>query len=362
MSRPKNGLVLMTAMPPTKGHLALIEFASNYIATYSSDRSCGAVFVIVCTRDCEPLDGFGRYCAISTACKDMENVVVLRSNGDIPQNPDEHPDFWNIWKNRINSVLNGLYDPFESGDIVFASEMYGEPLAEVMDMQFIPYDVGRTITNTKATRIRGNVLANFDDIIPEYHRYLRQTVTIFGAESCGKSTITNELGSQLYGRSQKMCTIVPEWARLYLETVGPTVDKKVMKRIMRGQYAVQIGARVRARTPFIIQDTDLLSTIGYYRIMGIKVPDLILELFEETKSNLYIVMNSNIPFEPDPLRYGGDKRESTDQFWIDLLNEFKCNYHVVTNTDSNRQYQEVYDVITNHFNARFPELSTFVRT
>ena len=358
----KNGLVLMTAMPPTQGHLALIDFASSYVGSYGDERGAGTVFVVVSTRECEPLDGFGRFAALMHACDGMGNVVVLHSKGDVPQNPSEHPDFWNFWKDHINGLLKGLYDPFKPDDLLFASEMYGEPLAEVMDMQFIPYDVGRKIVDTKASRIRGNLLGYWDDIIPEYQTRIRQTVTIFGAESCGKTTMTKQLGQCAYITGHKLCTTVPEWARLYLETVGPTVDEKAMDRIMRGQFAVQISARSRATTPFIVQDTDLLSTIGYYRIMGIPVPDDILELFDYTNSNLYIVMNSNIPFEADSLRYGGDKRESSDQFWIDLLEEFQCKYYVVTNTDFDLQYSEVREQMENHFNAQFPDIATFVRT
>jgi hypothetical protein len=43
-------------------------------------------------------------------------------------------------------------------------------------------------------------------------------------------------------------------------------------------------------------------------------------------------MGANIPFEPDQLRYGGDKRETDDAFWIDLLNEFECNYRTITDS------------------------------
>lgn len=360
----KNGLVLMTAMPPTHGHLALIDFAVNYVGSYGDHRGDGTVFVVVSTRECEPLEGFGRFAALMHATSKMGNVVVLHSKGDVPQNPSEHPDFWNFWKDHINGLLKGLYDPFKPDDLLFASEMYGEPLAEVMDMQFIPYDVQRNIVDTKASRVRDSMLRYWPDIIPEYQARIRQTVTIFGAESCGKTTMTKLLGETEYSPGHMLCTTVPEWARLYLETVGPTVDEKAMDRIMRGQFAVQISARNRAITPFIVQDTDLLSTIGYYRIMGIPVPDDILELFDYTYTNsgLYIMMNSNIPFEADPLRYGGDKRESTDQFWIDLLEEFQCKYYVVTNTNVDLQYVEIREQMENHFNARFPDLATFVRT
>ena len=56
----------------------------------------------------------------------------------------------------------------------------------------------------------------------------------------------------------------------------------------------------------IVQDTDLLSTIGYYRIYNKDYKSLLgykraLQLFERSKSDLYIMPLSNIPFTPDPL-------------------------------------------------------------
>ena len=47
------------------------------------------------------------------------------------------------------------------------------------------------------------------------------------------------------------------------------------------------------------------------------------------KSDLYLITQSNIPFEQDPLRYGGDRRESKDEYWIGLCEGYDLNYRVV---------------------------------
>ena len=60
-----------------------------------------------------------------------------------------------------------------------------------------------------------------------------------------------------------------------------------------------------------------------------------------TPSDLYIVMNSGIPFTPDKLRYGGTVRESTDEFWINILKEFGRPYYRVTETEKFAQIAEV---------------------
>ena len=39
---------------------------------------------------------------------------------------------------------------------------------------------------------------------------------------------------------------------------------------------------------------------------------------------------SDIPFEMDKLRYGGHERESNDEYWLSLCEEFGLNYVYIT--------------------------------
>lgn len=77
--------------------------------------------------------------------------------------------------------------------------------------------------------------------------------------------------------------------------------------------------------PFIIQGADL-STLGYRELCDpAHVPPDLAADARASRSDLYIVCPS-IPFEPDPLRY---ERESTDQYWINLLERFELPYAVL---------------------------------
>lgn len=90
--------------------------------------------------------------------------------------------------------------------------------------------------------------------------------------------------------------------------------------------------------PFVIQDTDLFSTVGYWNLphwadsLG-EVPPGLIDDAKLWRSDLYIVLRSNIEFEADPLRYGGNVRESDDQYWIDLCVKYDLNYVVIDETD-----------------------------
>jgi hypothetical protein len=72
-------------------------------------------------------------------------------------------------------------------------------------------------------------------------------------------------------------------------------------------------------------------------------------------------MNDQIPFEADPLRYGGDKRESGMQYWIDLLEEFKLPYYVVKATDRNLQFLEVVKFLHEYHREQTKHIREYVR-
>jgi len=176
MSANSNILVLMTALPPTRGHGYLIDFA------YAIANQIGAdVEILINTRDCEPFVE-DRVDAV----KSYFGKPVHHYHGEVPQNPSEHPDFWGIWKGLIRSTTNNKPD-----DIVIASEHYGAKLAEVLECRFIPCDIGREVINISGTRVRQNPLMYFDQILPTMQPYFRKTVTFFGQESVGKTTQSN---------------------------------------------------------------------------------------------------------------------------------------------------------------------------
>lgn len=311
-----NAIVLMTALVPTVGHKYLIDYAKNLLQ-YVGDQ----VHVIVGTLDREPVDGYSRFKAIKDTYN-QHSVVVHRLHRDVPQDPSEHPDFWNVWRDIVREFVDVKPD-----DYFVASELYGMDMARVLGCKFMPCNRYRETVPVKGTDVRNDLMDSFEFILPAFQKHIRKTVTIFGAESCGKTTMTRALSKELNGH------FVPEWAREYLETVGAEVTDERMLAIVQGQAALQRTARDNLfDKPFVFQDTDLFSTLGYYRLWGGGTDhdaDLCEYLAKQLKSDFYIVMNDGIPFEADPLRYGGDKRESGMQYWIDLLEEFDLPYYVV---------------------------------
>lgn len=330
------GIIVLTALPPTKGHAYLIEFARRFLA----ERDPSAyLHVIVCSKPNDPISGHDRVTAIADAFCNQSRVWMHHRDANDPDLPEEHPDFWDVWKNIVVSKINRI-DP---DDILFASEIYGIEFAKQLGCQFIPCDPNRDIFDIKASDIRERPMDQFHNILPEYASKLRRRVTFFGAESTGKTSLSRYTGMRF---ESVWCH---EWARPYLETVGEVLDDDKMLNIVRGQIAMQMAAEDRWLSPFVIRDTDLLSTLGYYRISGREIPKELHYLVLQQRSDLYIVMNSKIPFTPDRLRYGGNKRESTDQFWIDLLEEFGFEYRIIREVERYAQQIEVSDILKRYW-------------
>lgn len=337
--------VLMTAMPPTQGHKRLVEFASEY-AKATKQR----LQVVVCTQPSEPFP-YERWAALEKAFRHDSHVFIRLLNREMSQDATSE-GFWDMWKNTLSSF------GAKPGDTYIASEVYGKKVAEVMKGKFMPYDPEREMYKCKATMVRRYANLSWPSIIPEFQSYLTRTVTIFGAESTGKSTLAKQLGYKN--------NLTIEYARPYLENTENVITTESMTDIWKGQVALQYAARSWEPKQFIVQDTDLYSTIGYWefphwqKTLGPVPKDLILDA-RNTQSDLYIITRSNIPFEEDPLRYGGDVREGSDEYWIDVCERYGLNYVVLESDTPHGRADEARLHMMNLFNDHVRPLQEYTR-
>ncbi|QIG57953.1 adenylyltransferase [Microbacterium phage PauloDiaboli] len=316
--------VLMTALPPTYGHLDLIQFAGNLL-------SVDKVVVFLNTQPEEPMV-HERYMALWNTMEDLNALsrpgkFSVRWQNETTQQEPEGDDeaFWDNWIGNLHAY------GFEDGDFIVASESYGYELAKRANGVFMPYDPDRWSRYTKGTSARTApfIEKGWAQILPHFRHALQKRVTIFGAESTGKTTLTKAL-SDAYWDMGIPTTKLFEWARPYLEMTDPEVTVEAMHRIWEGQRALQWGAYENVLAPLVLQDTDLYTTVGFWENWDpASMPSGILFDAGMTKSDLYIILRSNIPFEPDILRTGGDKRETSDQYWVDICEKYGLSYVVL---------------------------------
>lgn len=348
----------MTALPASEGHIQLVNWATYF--------GCEAVYVMICGTKNDPIPLHKRVWAMQDAFKARCDVYIEGLNHNLPDYPEQFDgtvaEFDQLWVDKINNHLAGRIEGFtglDENDFLIASDIYGARFAKNLGISFAPFDPNRELVKISGTKIRRDPFKNFKYIAPYLRHDMQRTITIFGAESTGKTTMTRKLAEK-YNAPYTF-----EWARPYLESLpSPEVTDERMQMIVRGQKALQHSALRHNEAPFIFQDTDLFSTLGYYRIYGggtkaeFELTKTDIEICEEeairAASDLYIVMNSEIRFTPDPLRYGITKRESEDKFWIDILKEYGLKYHYVKATNQHAQEDEVQKVVEKFFLEEHP--------
>lgn len=328
------GLIFMSAIVPTVGHRALVEFASRFMEVAGGD-----LHVVITERPGEPFDGSFRACALQPITGETVRFHVHEADANTRENPSGPNDsaFWKYWKTLAQKYVRGPVD------FVFASEHYGARIAAELGASFVPFDIDREHTQARGTDVRKRIFERQEDLALTIRDKLASDVIFFGPESCGKTTLSRHFARELRGQ------LAIEWARPYLETVGPEITEAKMLTIVRGQRALEHLTRERDRLLSVF-DTNLLTTLGFYRLYGMSAPQELADAIYydyvlDGARSLYIVMNDRIPFEQDPLRYGGDKRESTVDFWVYLLEEHKMRYHVVQSINSDDQKDEVLEAI-----------------
>lgn len=359
MTLVADGIILMTAIVPTTGHERLVRFARDFLAVNGAGES-SRLFLLISTRSGEPTDFRFRAEALRGEPGPVTVVPVHHDDDAAPQSPSgpEDDEFWAYWRDVCASATGGRRVGF-----VFASEAYGEDVARVMGAEFVPVDIPREVDQARGSEVRADLFRRWREVAPAARPPLTTTWVLFGQESVGKTTLSRLLADRMGG------AFYHEWARPYLEAKGsPPVNNEVMSVIVRGQAALEAGA---ARDDRLLRflDTDLLSTLGYYRLWGGKPDPLIFDALDASARDLrprYLLLSDRgVPFEPDPLRYGGDRRESDMGFWEDLLKERGAPYSVLDAATLEDRYEQAREVIMSSEPSiglrSYDEISGFVR-
>lgn len=297
----QHGLLLGKFLPPHRGHAYLADFAQNFVDHLT---------IVVGTLSNEPIAGELRY----EWMKEMfPKATVVHLDKDLPQDPSEHPDFWNIWQRELETIAP------HSPDIVFASEDYGHKLAQVLGARFIPVDPDRAIMPVSGTAVRDDPYGNWDLIPPVVRGHYVKRVCVFGPESTGKSTLTLDL-------AKHFSTIgVPEYARTYLEQLGAELEQPKLLDIALGQAASE-DALVAAANKVIISDTDpLLTTVWSEFLYQSCEPDL-TQLAQSRKADLYLLTDVDVPWVADDVRYLPEDRKNFRELCEQTLKENNRHY------------------------------------
>jgi NadR type nicotinamide-nucleotide adenylyltransferase len=272
------GMMLGKFLPPHLGHVFLGEFASRYVDQLS---------IVVGSIAREPIPGELRFRWMRELFP-LANVIHLTD--ELPQEPTEHPDFWNLWRTALLRILPA------PPDVVFASEHYGWRLAQELGAKFVPVNAARDAVPVSGTAIRTDPSANWEYIPRCVRPYFVKRVCVFGPESTGKTTLARGLAAHF------RTAWVPEYARTLLEARGGEVRFEDMEMIARGHIASE-EALARNAERVLISDTDPLATLIWSDTLFGRVPDYVKHQADHRAADLYLLCDADVPWVGDSVRY-----------------------------------------------------------
>lgn len=174
----EHGLVFGKFMPPTNGHLYMIDFAR---------RSCKRLTIVVLTLQGEPIPGQLRYEWIKEL---YPGCTVVHHGHDMPQEPRNPHDivFYHAWRDTLRK-----HCPQDDFDALFASESYGYQVAWALGIRFIPVDSARGSVQISGTALRAKPWTHWNHLHPVVRPYFLKRVAICGGDSAARSNLAAEL-------------------------------------------------------------------------------------------------------------------------------------------------------------------------
>ncbi|GAA6182259.1 nicotinamide-nucleotide adenylyltransferase [Shimia sp. NS0008-38b] len=299
-----HGFLLGKFMPPHAGHL--------YCAEVGKAR-CDVMTVLVCSHNAEPIDGYLRAKWIKE-CLSRPGYRVLHMHRDIPQAPEDHHNFWPIWRAAIAE-----FHP-EPIDWVFGSEGYIHRLAREVGARPFPVDPERQVMPVSATAIRENMEKNWSYVpVPVRSHYQRRLV-LLGAESTGKTVLCEALAARLKG------VPIPEYGRDYDAVFRHGQDwiAADFDAIMAGHKALADTMAARGG-PIMIEDTDAIQTLVWAEALLGKVHKPLVDRARAAMvGKTYLLLDHATPWKDDGTRYFSDPTRRawfTDRLrsWLDEL-------------------------------------------
>lgn len=280
------GFLLGKFMPPHAGHL--------YCAEVGKAR-CDLMTVLVCSHDAESIDGYLR-AAWMRACLAQPGYRVLHMHRDIPQAPEDHPDFWPVWRAAIAE-----FHP-EPIDWVFGSEGYVHRLAREVGARPFPVDPQRQVVPVSATAIREDPWSNWKHVpVPVRGHYQRRLV-LLGAESTGKTVLAEALAARLG------CLPIPEYGRDYdaIFRHGQDWVAADFEAIMAGHKALADAMASRGG-PVMIEDTDAVQTLVWAEALLGRVPETLVGRARAAGAGKsYLLLDHATPWLDDGTRHFAD--------------------------------------------------------
>lgn len=147
-------------------------------------------------------------------------------------------------------------------------------------------------------------------------------IAVTGPESTGKSIIVKQLAKH-YGGS-----IVHEYAREYLSHLSRPYTALDVETIARKQ--IELNDALPSNSRIIFYDTDILVCRIWMEVVFGSCPDWLIAESRNQNYSHTLLMNVDIPWEPDPLREHPHLREEIFTRYRTALIEDQRSFTIIS--------------------------------
>lgn len=330
--KQKSGVVIGKFMPLHLGHKNLILFAAQFVET---------LYVLVdnLKPEYETFSLSDRVMIIQNEFKDFPNIIVKPIPIVTFQDPSEDENFWNFWRDIIKDNTSSDLE------LIVGSEAYVQKLGEVLNINYLIYDLERINLNISATKIR-NMLSNnnisikdknefFKKYLPKSTiEYFQLNICILGTECVGKTTIVKHLSNK------NSIGSIFEYAKTYIDYLNRPIQEDDFKYFVLGHLNKM---KINLNDNFFnLIDNSIFVSMAYYNFMFNKeldIPNNIIE-FEKSKIKKYVLLNIVEYYEKDThrLSLSFEERLKVQNLIKMYLNKYNVSYSVVNGSLEERTH------------------------
>jgi HTH-type transcriptional regulator, transcriptional repressor of NAD biosynthesis genes len=265
----------------------------------------------------------------------VPDVRVVALTTFMPQNPDETPEFWNIWRDALYTAAGG------KPDVLVAAMDYGWDLAKALGCEFVQCDISRESVPISATQIRENPMKYWKYLTAPARGHFMKKVCFMGPESTGKSTCAKRLADHLD------TVYVPEYAKAVIASQNGQFFEENLEPVAVAQVRSE-----RALAPMVnrvmVCDTDPLTTLVWAEMLYGRVSPELMALARKATADLTFLFDSSTPWVADIHRQvlpnAAHDSVRTEFF-------YRCQYWL-------RQFGRTFEVVGGNYDHRFEYCKT----
>lgn len=167
-------------------------------------------------------------------------------------------------------------------------------------------------------------------------------IAVIGPESTGKSALTQAL-ARYY-----TAPFADEYARYYVEQLKRTYTYEDLCTIARVQVnAERFFERISDEPGYVFFDTELIITKVWFEHCYGTVPGFLTEQLHKRFFDFYLLCDTDLPWEPDPVREHGHDREYFKSWYRNEIEQLGKPY-VIVQGSGNQRLTNAVEAIENY--------------